>query len=187
MWICARKHGPAPRNQHCHSQKPVLLLSWCSCFAECGSKSTCSAFPPCLLSLSNNHMTRFHCWKWHCRVEIAFEFSTKSLQPKSAKKIHWKNEAIYPTVSPRTIERNSSIRLAVVLVICQTRVHWIKWNINNLCLYKYTVFSIVSLLEVFWAPKNVARRGARKESFGPSWKKNMKTSWNMVIEPNSCP
>jgi hypothetical protein len=78
-------------------------------------------------------------------VEIAFEFSTKSLQPTNAKKNPLKNEAICPTVSTRTIERNSSIRLAVVLVICQTRVHWIKGNINNLCLYKYTVFSIFCL------------------------------------------
>ena len=56
-------------------------------------------------------MTRFHHWKWHCRMEIAFEFSTKSLQPTNTKKT-WKNEAICQTVSTRTIERNSSIRLA---------------------------------------------------------------------------
>ena len=31
-------------------------------------------------------MTRFHHWKWHCRMEIAFEFSTKSLQPTNTKK-----------------------------------------------------------------------------------------------------
>ena len=169
MWICARQHGPAPRNQHCHSQKPVLLLSWCSCFAECGSKSTCSASPPCLLSLSNNHMTRFHCWKWHCRVQIAFEFSTKSLQPTNAKKIHWKNEAICPTVSTRTIERNSSIRLAVVLVICQTRVHWIKGNVNNF-----------SGRPRMW-------HGARKESFSPRQEKEHENELKHGDRPKQLP
>ena len=41
--VCGYAHAnmaPLPRNQCCHSQKPVLLLSWCSCSAECGSKST---------------------------------------------------------------------------------------------------------------------------------------------------
>ena len=41
MWICARKHGPAPQKSTLPLTKSQsCCLAWYSCFAECGSKST---------------------------------------------------------------------------------------------------------------------------------------------------